>query len=202
MEVREIPYNKDLRTQIGYLERIAEHSKIIGDILELAPKLQMPDWYLGAGCIAQTVWNLQHGFDLAHGIRDYDLVYYDSSDTSYEKEDFYVKKIKALLKDFPGRVEVKNEARVHLWYEKHFGYAIEPYESVEDAINTWPTTATSVAVKYNDKGEFIVYAPYGLNDLFGMIARPNKAQITKEIYLSKVGRWAKIWHRLRVIPWE
>jgi len=107
-----------------------------------------------------------------------------------------------LFKDIPGQIEIKNEARVHLWYEKHFGYAIEPYESVEDAINTWPTTATSVAVKYDDKGRFIAYAPYGLNNLFGMIVRPNKAQITKEIYLRKVERWAKIWHHLRIIPWD
>ena len=54
----------------------------------------------------------------------------------------------------------------------------------------------------DDKGEFIVYAPYGLNDLFGMIVRPNKVQITKEIYLNKVERWAKIWHKLKIIPWD
>lgn len=201
-ETKEIAHNRDLDTQIGNLERILKQSKVIESVLELAPKLQMPNWYLGAGCIAQTVWNVQHGFDLNCGIRDYDLVYYDSSDTSHKGEDSYIRKAKELFKHIPGQVEIKNQARVHLWYEKHFGYAIEPYESVEDAINSWPTTATSVAVKYDDKGEFIVYAPYGLNDLFGMVARPNKVQITKEIYSKKVERWAKIWFKLKVTPWD
>lgn len=201
-ETGKVPHNKDLSTQIAYLKRIVEQSKVIGNILKLAPKLQMPNWYLGAGCIAQTVWNVQHGFDSNHGIKDYDLVYYYSSDISHEGEDSYVKKGNELFKGIPGQVEIKNQARVHLWYEKHFGYAIRPYESIEDAINTWPTTATSVAVKYDDKGESIVYAPYGLNDLFGMIVRPNKIQITKEIYSRKVERWTKIWHGLKVIPWD
>lgn len=201
LETKGVPYSKDLNTQIGYLERVVKQNEAIGYILKLAPRLQMPNWYLGAGCIAQTVWNVQHGFDLTHGIEDYDLVYYDSSDTSYRAEEIYIKKGKELFEDIPGQVEIRNQARVHLWYEKHFGYAIEPYDSVEDAINTWPTTATSVAIKYDEAG-FIVYAPYGLNDLFGMIVRPNKVQITEDIYLRKVERWTKIWYRLKVIPWD
>lgn len=200
--IEEMAYNRDLTTQINYLEHTLEQSKVIEDILRLAPRLQMPNWYLGGGCIAQTVWNVQHGFDLIHGIKDYDLAYYDPSDTSYEGENLYIKKGEQLFRDIPGQVEITNEARVHLWYAEHFGYAIEPYESVEDAISTWPTTATCVAVKHDEEGRFAVYAPYGLNDLLDMIVRPNKAQITREIYLEKVERWEKVWHRLRIIPWD
>ena len=32
--------------------------------------------------------------------------------------------------------DVKNEARVHLWYEARFGAAIPPYQSAEAAIAT------------------------------------------------------------------
>jgi len=192
-------HNQDLNSQIGCLERILEQNETIKRILELAPRLQMPNWYLGAGCIAQTVWNMHHGFDLIHGIKDYDLVYYDSPDITQEGEKLYIKKGRDCFRDLP--IEIKNEARVHLWYEKHFGYSIKPYKSIEEAINTWPTTATSVAVKYDNKGEFIVIAPYGLNDLFGMIVRPNKTQITKKIYLEKVERWERIWPKLTIIPW-
>jgi len=195
-------HNQHLKAQIYCLEQFLQQNRIIKSLLRLAPKLRMPNWYLGAGCISQTVWNVQHGFDLIHGIEDYDLVYQDPSDTSYEGEDYYVRRGRELFKDIPGQVEIKNEARVHLWYERHFGYKIKPYESVEDAINTWPTTATCVAVKYDDKDRFVVYAPYGLNDLFGMIVRPNKFQIKKEIYEKKVERWVKIWHRLKIIPWD
>ena len=199
-EIKRIAFNQDLNTQVDCLERILVQNKVIENILRLAPELQMPNWYLGAGCIAQTIWNKLHGFDLNCGIKDYDLVYYDPSNLSGEKEELYIQKGRELFKDIP--VEIKNEARVHLWYEKHFGYPIAPYQSVEDAINTWPTTATCIAVKYHDKNQFTVYAPYGLNDLLGMIVRPNKTQITKEIYLKKAERWKKIWHKLKIIPWD
>src|ERR1700730_3374080 len=38
-------------------------------------------------------------------------------------------------------------ARVHLWYEDRFGYALKPYLSSADAIATFPTTATAVGVR-------------------------------------------------------
>ena len=62
----------------------------------------MPNWYLGAGGVVQTVWNMKHGFDPEHGIKDYDLVYYDANDTSYEGEDVFIQKGKELFKDIAG----------------------------------------------------------------------------------------------------
>jgi len=196
-----VPRNQDLQTQIRSLEQILLLSSAIKPILQRAPQLHMPNWYLGAGCIAQTVWNMQHGFDLVSNIKDFDLVYYDSSDISYQAEDDYVQQGSKLFKDIPAKVEIVNQARVHLWYEEHFGYKIGAYQSVEHAIRTWPTTATSVGVRY-DGSDFSVYAPFGLNDLFGMIVRANKAQITEDIYLRKVERWTKVWRNLKVIPWD
>ncbi|NIM46756.1 MAG: hypothetical protein GTN40_01190 [Candidatus Aenigmarchaeota archaeon] len=97
-------------------------------------------------------------------------------------------------------IEIRNEARVHLWYEKHFGYKINPYKSLEKAIDTFPTTATTIGVR-KDNGKFIIYATYGLDDLLNMVVRANKVKITEEIYLNKVNRWSKIWPQLKVIPW-
>lgn len=189
-----------LPAQIEFLlQEILEKNNVIQNILKLAPSLAMPNWYLGAGCISQTVWNFLSGFSLNHHIKDFDLVYFDSSDLSYEAEDRYIQKAKDLFLGIP--VEIRNQARVHLWYEKHFGYPIKPNLSVEDAIKRWPTTATCVGVK-SVNGELLVYAPYGLNDLASMIVRPNKVQITKEIYEEKVSRWKKMWQKLIIIPWE
>ena len=84
--------------------------------------------------------------------------------------------------------------------EAYFGYDITPYNSVEEAINTWPTTATSVGVRLVDN-KLKVYAPFGLNDLFGMIVRANKAQITEKIYMEKVRKWSAKWPSLKIIPW-
>lgn len=194
-------HNQNLQKQIDALEKVLAQNKVVSKILELAPKLEMPNWYLGAGCIAQTVWNFNHGLDLANGIKDCDLVYY-SPDISFEAQDAYIQKGKEIFKDISLPVEIVNEARVHLWYEEEFGRKINPYKSSEEAINEWPTTATGVGVRYDEDGRFVVYAPYGLNDLFGLILRPNKLKITEKIYLAKVERWTKIWHNLKVIPWN
>ena len=161
----------------------------------------MPNWYLGAGGIVQTVWNIQHGFNPESGIRDYDLVYYDAGDTSYEAEDVFIQKGKKMFKDIPILVEIRNQARVHFWYEKHFGRPIDQYASVEEAISTWPTTATSIGVR-KEKGRFQVYTPFGLDDLFDMTVRANKVKITEKIYQDKVDRWIKVWPKLNVVPWN
>jgi hypothetical protein len=48
--------------------------------------MALPGWYFGAGGVAQTVWNLRHGFEPAGGINDYDLVYVDPDDRSAASE--------------------------------------------------------------------------------------------------------------------
>jgi uncharacterized protein len=86
-------------------------------------------------------------------------------------------------------------------YEQRFGYAIEPYLSSADAIATFPTTATAVGVR-RIRGKLECCAPFGLDDLFGLIVRPNKGQITRAIYEAKVDRWRSIWPRLTFVPWR
>ncbi|MDP3947800.1 MAG: nucleotidyltransferase family protein [bacterium] len=188
-------------TKTEQLLQILEKNKSVQLILDRADSLNMSNWYLGAGGIAQTAWNRKHGFDPENGIKDYDLVYYDAGDTSYETEDVFIQRGNELFKDIPVPVEIRNQARVHLWYEKHFGRPIDQYKSVEKAISTWPTTATSVGVRKID-GQYRVCAPFGLNDLLGMIVRANKVKITEKIYQDKVDRWIKIWPNLKIIPWD
>jgi len=188
-------------TKTEQLLQILEKNISIQSILNQAGSLNMPNWYLGAGGIVQTVWNVKHDFDPENGIKDYDLVYYDANDISCETEDMFIQKGKELFKDIPILVEIKNEARVHLWYEKRFGKPIEQYKSVEEAISTWPTTATSIGVR-KINGQFKIYAPFGLDDILGMVVRANKVLITEKIYQDKVDRWIKIWPNLKVVPWN
>lgn len=192
--------NKDLISQMHILCSVLQQNPVIQQVFDRAHRLQFPNWYLGAGCIAQTVWNYLSEQELTTHINDLDLVYFDANDRSYESEHRHIEHITDLFKDFPLPLDIKNQARVHLWYEEHFGYSIPPYHSLEDAINSWPTTATCIGVKYIRR-EFRVYAPYGLNDLFGMIVRPNKVQITEEIYMKKVKRWKQCWPKLHIVPW-
>ncbi len=163
--------------------------------------LKLPSSYLAAGCIAQTIWNSAHGKAPESGIVDYDLVYYDPDDISLEGEQALEREAGLLVADIPVRLDVKNQARVHLWYSQRFGYDIQPYLSTEDAIGMWPTTATAVGVRMGDR-ELEIFAPFGLDDLFNLIVRANRVQITPEIYEAKVARWIAQWPSLTVLPWR
>jgi hypothetical protein len=136
---------------------------ILAECLRPIAGLSLADWYLGAGCISQTIWNIAHGFEATAHILDYDLVYYDP-ELSQAKEIATESNARELLADLPVEIDVKNQARVHCWYPNRFGYIIRPYQSVEEAIATWPTTATAVGVRLTDH-ELEVHAPFGLEDL-------------------------------------
>jgi hypothetical protein len=194
------PEAAPLHRQVGYLDAALQLNAVAQAMLTVGAELGLPLWYFGAGGIAQTVWNLRHGFDPASGVKDYDLVYFDPDDISVEAERRNELEVARRLSEFGVVVDVKNEARVHLWYRQRFGRRIDPYRSTEEAIATWPTTASSVGVRRDHEG-FIVCAPFGLADLLGMVARPNKTIISRDVYEEKVSRWAARWPHLRVIPW-
>jgi len=182
------------------LAEMLDAQPVVAAILDRVPALELPGWYLGAGCVTQTVWNALHGFDPRFGIKDYDLIYFDRHDLSERAEKAVEAIADRLVTELGVRLDVTNEARVHLWYEARFGRPIEPYESSEDAIATWPTTATSVGVR-RSSGAFEVCAPFGLEDLFNMIVRPNKRLVSRDDYEAKAKRWALMWPRLTVLAW-
>ena len=176
-------------------------NRVLWDCLDRLSALELPNWYLGAGCVAQTVWNAAHGKALGSDIADYDFVYFDAADLTQEGENAVATRARSAAGDLPIHLDVKNQARVHRWYPRHFGYAIEPYTSAEDAIRTWPTTATAVGVRL-EHGAAVVFAPFGLRDLFSLIVRPNRTQITQQIYQRKVTRWIRHWPQLTILPWS
>ena len=176
-------------------------NKWLGEILERFEEIVLPDSWLVAGCIAQTIWNLGCGQPAEFGLKDVDLMYFDEQDLSFEAEASHERRLRDLFQHLPIKLDVKNEARVHLWYEDRFGDAIKPYSSSADAIATFPTTATAVGVR-QIRSKFECCAPFGLDDLFSLVVRPNERQITRAIYEAKVDRWRSIWHRLTFLPWE
>ena len=194
-----VGYRKCLTEQIIILEKILMKNKDLVSILKVLESIGIDNCYVGAGSINQTVFNYYHGYQINYGIKDYDIVYFDE-DLSYEKEDKVIKEIKNKLGILSDMVDVKNEARVHLWYNEKYQTKREPYSSVEDAIASWGATITCVGVRMkNDKLE--VYAPYGLEDIFGMIIRPVKKDFSKEMYDERVIRWQKKWPMLKKIEW-
>ena len=195
-------YNSDIHTQLKTLESIVMSSQMLSEAIIRAKTLDLEQYYIGAGCIVQTVWNYLSGNTLDYGIKDIDFVYFDDKNMDAEAENEVISKVEALFADLEIEIDVKNQARVHLWYKSHFGYDIKPYISLESAVNTWPTTSTAIGVRKQENNALKVYAPFGLNDLFGKIVRANKTQITEEIYKRKVESWLKKWPDLKIIQWN
>ena len=54
----------------------------------------MPNFYIAAGFIYQTIWNYYDNKDLNYGIKDIDIIYYDKDDLSVEKDLAYYQEIK------------------------------------------------------------------------------------------------------------
>ena len=193
-------YNLPLDRQIEILTSILLSSSKLKMILERLANSNLENYYIGAGAINQTVFNYYHGYDMDYGIGDYDIVYFDE-DLSYEAEDQVISYIHDLLKDINIITDVKNEARVHLWYEEKYGNKIEPYISVEDAVSSFGTSITCIGVRL-ENNKLIVYAPYGLNDLFTMTIRPIKRQFSEEQYKIKTAKWKSKWPMLKIMPWN
>jgi hypothetical protein len=191
----------DLRLQVAGLERAVRSNPCVDAVLDGAATLGLPGWYLGAGCVTNTVWNVRHGFDPVTGVKDYDLVYFDQDDLTAAAERSVEARVQRRFAELGVQLDVTNEAHVHLWYESRFGRALPPYRSTEHAISTWPTTASSIGVR-RDAGGFRVCAPFGLRDLFAMVVRANKTVVTRAVYEAKVERWTTLWPRLTVVPWD
>lgn len=196
----ETGYNKSIDYQLELLQKILFKNKSLKKLLKVLEKINIDNYYVGAGCINQTIFNYYHGYNLEYGISDYDIVYYDK-DTSYEAEDKVIKKISLLLKNKKIKLDIKNQARVHIWYKEKFKHDILPSNSVEESISRWGTTVTCIGVRL-EKGKLIVFAPYGLNDLFGLTINPIKDNFIKEDYETKTSKWKQKWPKLKIISWD
>lgn len=181
--------------------KAVKQNPINNAILERAHALDLPDWWLTAGAVFQTVWNIVDGRDPTAGIKDYDLFYYDASDLTYEAEDAVIQRAAKLFADLNATVEVRNEARVHLWYEQHFGVPGVQFTNSKDAIDHFASTTCCYGVSRTGDGHLVVYAPHGYQDLFGKRIRPNPRLAPREVYETKAERWQREWPSLTVDPW-
>ena len=80
-------------------------------------RLALPDAWIVSGCLVQTVWNGLTNRATDYGINDYDVFYFDP-DTSWQAEDAVIRQLQGQFANLGVGVEVRNQARVHLWYPK------------------------------------------------------------------------------------
>jgi uncharacterized protein len=162
-------------------------------------RLALPDAWLVSGCLVQTVWNGLTGRACDHGISDYDVFYFDS-DTSWHAEDRVIRELDGRLAGLGVKIEVRNQARVHLWYPEKHGIPYPALTRSTDGIDRFLTRNTQVGLRRHHS-DHDVYAPNGLSDIARMIVRPNPGpNFSAASYTAKAMRWKALWPELTVLP--
>lgn len=160
-------------------------------ILDRLHALKAPQVRLVAGCLFGAVWNAQAGRPPGENVNDYDLFYYDP-DTSYAAEDTVIQRANALYEDLGVQIEVRNQARVHLWFERKFGQTRPPIRSVREGIDQFLVRCTCLGL--DEHGG--LYAPCGLEELEAGLLRPNPLNVDDgQLYRAKVESYQRRW------PW-
>ena len=165
-------------------------------VLTTVRELGLPDWRIFSGAVYQSVWNAVTGRPAGYGIKDYDIGYFDP-DTSWDAEDVFIKRAAAAFDEpFKSQVEVRNQARVHLWFEDRFG---EPYSlltGTDEALGRFVAPAFAVGIRLEEDDRITVAAPFGLEDVFSMTLRPNPnrplAKGWRRTIDNALGRWPEL----------
>ncbi len=170
------------------------HNRVILDAWE---SLALPDGWLVAGCLFQTVWNLQSGRPPEEGIKDYDIFYFDESDVSAQAEQAVQERIDRRLGSLGIPIEARNQARVHLWYERDFGYACPRLRSAKDGIDRFLIPSTCVGIRRTGQGDEL-YAPHGVALLREGVLAPNPLTFHLPLFRDKAASYRARWNWLRV----
>ena len=94
----------------------------------------LPDAWIVAGCLVQTVWNGLTRRAVDYGINDYDVFYFDP-DTTWAAEDAVIRQLHNAFANLGVSVEIRNQARVHLWYPEKHGVPYPPLHSSTQGID-------------------------------------------------------------------
>ncbi|HEY8575971.1 MAG TPA: nucleotidyltransferase family protein [Devosia sp.] len=187
--------------QCEALRTLVLSSPLLGSVLERARDLDLPDWWVVSGALYNTVWNALTGRSLNNGIKDVDLFYWDGTNLSYEAEDAVIKRGAEIFSGLPLPVEIRNQARVHLWYQDHFGTPYAPLQSSCEAIDRFASKTHSVGVRLGGDGTLSIYAPFGLDDLFSFRITPNRCSDNRTTHETKGRRAMSVWPEITVEPW-
>ncbi len=186
--------------QQGFVDLVCRNP-VNRSILHRLPELDLPQGYLVAGCLFQTVWNCLSGKSPADDILDYDIFYFDSSDLGRGAENAVIQRCAVAFSDLGAAVQVRNQARVHRWYEEKFGIPCKPLVSTCDGIDHFLNQSSCFGLREDSSAGHDIYAPFGYDDLFSMVVRPNKRRELPDTYNAKAARWQRAWPKLVVVPW-
>jgi hypothetical protein len=177
------------------LEAIVRDGPGLMQVLNTARALDLPDWLVFSGAVYQRVLNHLTGRDLDYGIKDYDLGYFDP-DTAYEAEDAVIRRVAAAFAPpLSDLVEVRNQARVHLWFEGKFGEPYTPLSCTTECLERFVSPLFAVGVRLEADDRLTILAPFGLEDLFALRLAPNQRRPTNgfaRTAASATARWPEL----------
>ncbi|MFI8479787.1 nucleotidyltransferase family protein [Pseudomonas sp. NPDC078700] len=179
------------------LVNLAMSNPINAEIYSRLPSLRLNQCMLTAGCLFQAVWNNRSNLPSTWGVKDYDVFYFDS-DLSWEAENEVILEAAAIFHDLPVNIEIKNQARVHLWYEAKFSRAYAPLLSAKEGIDRYLIAGTCVGLGA-ETGE--VYAPNGLNDIDQGLLRINPKAPQPGLFERKAESYQTRWPWLEIIEY-
>lgn len=178
------------------LEEIVRATPPLMRVLRTVEALALPDWMVFSGAVYQPVLNHLTGRPPDYGIKDYDVGYFDLSDLSYEAEDVVIRRVAAAFGEpLRSRVELRNQARVHLWFEEKFGEAYTPLGFTAEALERFASPMFAVGVRLDCGDRLHIAAPFGLADLFSLRLRPNPLRRNngfERAAVSATRRWPEI----------
>lgn len=180
---------------------IVRADPLVRAALEAARDLALPDWRIVSGVLYNTVWNSLTGRPSGYGIKDVDLFYFDGSDLSWEAEDAVIRRAAPVFAGLAVPVEIRNQARVHLWYEQRFGRPCPAYQSADHSIRYFASKTHAVGVRLEADGRLDICAPFGLDDIFSFRMVPNRALDNRETHGTKAARARANWPEVTVVPW-
>lgn len=162
----------------------------------------LPDHLLVAGAIYNLVWNRLTGRSELTGINDIDVFYFDDRDLSYEAEDVVIRRLAARFADLPLPVQVRNQARVHLWFPQKFGVPFSPLRSSSEMMGRYASKTHAVGARLETDDSLTIEAPFGLDDIFSFRITPHPVLMNKPAHDAKGARAKSVWPELTVVPWE
>ena len=166
----------------------------------LAGIAELPEGWLVAGALYNLVWNRLTGRAPLGGIADIDVFYFEPTDLSYEAEDVVIRRLAARFAQLPLPVQVRNQARVHLWFEQKFGAPFTPLSSAAEMLGRYASKTHAVGARLVD-GELELIAPFGLDHIFSLREVPNHVLANQPSYERKSARSKATWPEVMVVPW-
>jgi len=88
---------------------------------------------------------------------------------------------------------------VHLWFEQKFGAPYPPLKNTDESLERYLCYAHAVAIRLENDDTISIAAPFGLDDVFNMVMRPNPNRGQTENRLAKSLSIKERWPEVTII---